>query len=455
MALASATATQTQAASETGIIAVLDFNFPGLAIVGDNQVETLDTTDNHVSGTLSVFERHGTPRRPDGTLNLDQIRTTPAALSGVDVDDMHRRGASSRSFPKKSYTLEFGSAPGSFLGMPGDKDWVLHSCYADATCLRNVIAYWQARELFPWAPRTEFVEVFINGNYRGLYVAIEKIKLGPDRVNLPQPTDNASNNSISGGYILERVKAGQDWTSFYLSTPWSYVSPKQLVPVQQRYIQDFINIYVESPYFEPGEDELVEEQSAVDFIIMQELSRNVDGYDKSMYITKHPTVIIGEPVRPEYDDLVHMGPVWDFDLAFGNFAEDGYRLCDATSPIGTQREAQWRIDDHPYVVWKPLRETWQTWQFRHAMYDHWWTLRNYATISRGRFETKIDAFATRIADARARDNTVWKTLETPTFWECRSRSTTFVAEIAGLKQFTRARINWMDARIAEYRFRNP
>lgn len=70
-------------------------------------------------------------------------------------------------------------------------------------------------------------------------------------------------------------------------------------------------------------DEYFDERSAADFIIMQELALNVDGYQKSMHITKHPFPIIGDVLRQEYDGLVHMGPVWDFDLAFGNYDVNG------------------------------------------------------------------------------------------------------------------------------------
>ena len=254
--MASTFATQTQAATESGPIAVLDFvilnpaneghlllpgTFDGMA----NQIMTLDTSDTEVSGFLSVFQSHGTPLRPGGTLDLRRIRTTPAVLSSVSVK-MHRRGATSTMFPKKSYALEFESTPSSFFAT--GRDWVLHSCYMDSTCLRNVIAYWQASQLFPWAPQTEFVEVFINGYYRGLYVVIEKIKLAPERVNLPEPTDNR----ITGGYILERASTDRpdsptDWKSTVApETFWSYVSPKKsLTDAQKSYIKRFMEVSFE------------------------------------------------------------------------------------------------------------------------------------------------------------------------------------------------------------------
>jgi hypothetical protein len=98
------------------------------------------------------------------------------------------------------------------------------------------------------------------------------------------------------------------------------------------------------------------------------------------------------------------------------------------------------------------------------MYNRWWTLRNDATVSRSGFERKIHVFAARISGARVRDKQVWKTLDRIDrskvawpLWECRDYNspTTFEEEIAKLKRFTRARIDWMDAKIAESRFLNP
>jgi hypothetical protein len=483
IASACAAGTPAQGAATSGTIAVLDFTLPvkgGSSEGVRGQFIPLDTSDDDVDGTLNAFLDHGTPLRSDGSPDLRLIRMTTAAMSNVAIS-MHRRGASSKAFPKKSYALEFKSTQAPFLE-PG-RDWALHSCYADATCLRNVLAYWQASQLFPWAPRTEFAEVFINGYYRGLYVVIEKIKLAPNRVNLSPPTDSRP----SGGYILERqpASADVDVAGGSSNTFWSLVAPKrkEVTVTQYDYITRFMNAFERkfNPGMIPDYDAdhyglYLHERSAVDFILSQELSRNVDGYAKSMYVTKHPSPVIipGTPpkqpleVRVEQgsDSLVHMGPVWDFDLAYGNFFDHGYSVCDAGGG--------WRIEQHPPVVYQPLWETWKQPAFRRAVSDRWRTLRANGTISTSRTEAQIDAFASRIAATRSRDNWVWKNLETidvtrraslvnPTadvpwpLWECRDYSmpTTFQAEVAKLKQFVRARIDWMDSNIADPGFLSP
>lgn len=435
------------AASTTGPIAVLDFALPGLSIGEHNgmpyQVTTLDTTANKVKGTLKVFQNP--PLKPsDGSLDLDHIwhHASPSLFTNIELK---RRGSSSISHPKKNYSLDFKGTV-EFLGMPAEQEWVLHSCWADKTCLRNVIGYWQAAKFFPWAPRTEFVEVFINGDYRGLYVAVEKIKHGPNRVNLPVLTMHP-NGAITGTFILKRDGNDEDydWRSSYdPKLTWWFVSPKwkDLDQARKAYIRSDMDLFEAwfspgSPFYDPWwYDEVMDERSAADFVIIQELANNVDAYWKSMYITRHDTVS-----PPLFN--VHMGPIWDLDLAFGNYDHNPEGLCSTTV---------WRMETGG--VFQPLRQMWNVASFRQAIYERWRALRNDAKISRTRIENKLDAFAARIANARARDNHKWDTIGKKTWVECWNKPT-FQDEVTELKKWIRSRIDWMDKRILESRFLSP
>jgi CotH kinase protein len=110
------------------------------------------------------------------------------------------RGRWSRRFPKKSYALEVRDPDGgnrdvALLGMPGDDDWILYASYNDRTLMRNVLAYDTARWMGRYAARTRFVELRLNGEYRGVYVLMEKLKLHERRVR--------------GSFLLERTSRGQ------------------------------------------------------------------------------------------------------------------------------------------------------------------------------------------------------------------------------------------------------
>ena len=109
------------------------------------------------------------------------------------------RGQSSQMFPMKSYSLEFRKANGSsqdlpLLDMPKESDWVLYAPYTDKTLMRNFLAYTMSRELGHWAANCRFVEVMVNGDYKGVYVLMERIKRNSARVNIPKMT----NSDISG-----------------------------------------------------------------------------------------------------------------------------------------------------------------------------------------------------------------------------------------------------------------
>src|SRR5918999_1285233 len=94
---------------------------------------------------------------------------------------IERRGQSSQQFPKRSYAVEL-ARDAALLGMPADDDWVLYAPYNDKTLMRNVVAYATARGIGRYAARTRFVELRLNGRYRGVYVLMERLELGAERV---------------------------------------------------------------------------------------------------------------------------------------------------------------------------------------------------------------------------------------------------------------------------------
>jgi hypothetical protein len=129
------------------------------------------------------------------------------------------RGFSSQSFPKKMFGFHMldendGNRNESLFGMPAEHNWILNAPYSDKTLMRNVIAYTTGQGFGRWAPRTQFVELFLhsgngpvtNAHYHGVYVLVERIKWDNNRVNITKitPGDN-SEPEISGGYILKET----------------------------------------------------------------------------------------------------------------------------------------------------------------------------------------------------------------------------------------------------------
>jgi archaellum component FlaF (FlaF/FlaG flagellin family) len=145
------------------------------------------------------------------------------------------RGQSSQMFPMKSYSVELRTATGSsqdksLFGMPKEADWVLYAPYTDKTLMRNFLAYTLSNELGRWAAHCRFVEVVINGDYKGIYVFMERIKRGSGRVNITKmATTDISDDGVTGGYIFSLDKEPNGWLSSFVPPGSSNQSTRQFI----------------------------------------------------------------------------------------------------------------------------------------------------------------------------------------------------------------------------------
>lgn len=118
------------------------------------------------------------------------------------------RGNSSAAFTQKRYTIELRNNDGSerkasLLGMPADDDWVLLGPYNDRSMMRDAMACQLWNSMGHWAPRTCYAELLLNGEYRGVYLVMEKIKQGADRINISKlKPEDVEGQELTGGYIL-------------------------------------------------------------------------------------------------------------------------------------------------------------------------------------------------------------------------------------------------------------
>ena len=157
-------------------------------------------------------------------INNEEGQRNNITDDGTDYDGriaIEFRGSTSQGFPKKPYGLETQDSAGEniqFLGMPTENDWVLHNPYSDKSLMRNVLAFDMARAMGRYSPRTKFCEVFLNGQYQGVYVLMEKIKRDSNRVNIAEldATMNGG-DALTGGYIVKIDKfngsGGAGWQS--------------------------------------------------------------------------------------------------------------------------------------------------------------------------------------------------------------------------------------------------
>jgi spore coat protein CotH len=248
------------------------------------------------------------------------------------------RGNSSLSFNQKKYTIETRDENGkelavSLLGMPAHSKWVLLAPYNDVSMMRDPLAFQLWRDMGHWGPRTVMVELYVDGDYRGIYILCEAIKRGVDRVNVSKlKKTDVSGRELTGGYLLRIDTYNDDDATFDSKLPgigeglmssrvvWSCIYPKKknLQPEQLAYIESYVDTVeqvIQSDYFadpERGYACYIDVPSFVDYFIHTELSLNADGYKRSAYFYKEKQKADGTGGK-----LV-AGPVWDYNLAYGN-----------------------------------------------------------------------------------------------------------------------------------------
>lgn len=275
----------------------------------------------------------------DSPLNAQEKVTAHMKMEGYDGSiGIKLRGNSSLAFNQKKYTVETRDADGkelkvSLLGMPAGSDWVLLCPYNDVSMVRDPLAFNLWREMGHWGPRTQMVEVLMDGEYLGIYIFSEAIKRGEGRVEIPKlrKTDTEG-TELTGGYILRIDTYNEDDATFPSKVPgigegimtsqitWSCIYPKKknLQPEQLAYIQQYIDETeqaIQSEDFadpQRGYAKYIDVPSFVDYFIHTELSLNADGFKRSAYFYKERQNADGTGGK------LFAGPVWDYNLAYGN-----------------------------------------------------------------------------------------------------------------------------------------
>jgi subtilisin-like proprotein convertase family protein len=240
------------------------------------------------------------------------------------------RGNYSLSLPQKPYAFELRDTLGndidsSLIGMPAESDWNLMANYNDKSFARNFVPFNLFDSMGHYGVRSRFVDVVIDGDYQGVYMLCEKIKRDSNRIDISKlDSTEILGLDATGGYIIkvDYHDATNSWLSDYspigfpgldIHYVYYYPKPSDIVPAQKTYIQNYIN-QLETALYSVGYDDptfgyrrFMHIESFIDYFIINELTRNVDGFKKSRFFWKDKDYSDGT-----YKKL-HAGPVWDFD----------------------------------------------------------------------------------------------------------------------------------------------
>ena len=230
----------------------------------------------------------------------------------ADTATIRERGNASRTFPKKPYRIKFANKQ-QVLGSPAKaKKWTLINNYGDKTLMRNQLAFELSRRFgMPYTPFCQYVDVVLNGDYKGTYQLCDQIEVRKNRVDITEmtPEDN-SGEALTGGYLIEvDAYAGDEPNQngvFYSSngTPVSIKSPDEDEITSQQ--KEYINTFYSSVETGNGWKQKLDLNTFLRHFLVGEVSGNTDTY-WSVYMYKHRS-----------NDTMYVGPCWDFDLAFDN-----------------------------------------------------------------------------------------------------------------------------------------
>jgi len=398
------------------------------------------------TGSLQIVDE------PKIDANMKIIDNGPGLMNyvfdpGNDYDGhvgIEIRGTSSQTFDKKNYGFETRDASGnnnnvSILGMPSENDWILHGPYSDKSLIRNALTFQIGRDVMNYASRTRFCELVINGEYRGIYLMMEKIKRDNNRVDIAnlKPNDIAG-DELTGGYVIQMDRddpttSGDGWFSTRGSFPfYAYHHPNdnQLVPTQKTYIKDWITNF-EMAMARPGYDTTFENyidvESFVDYFLINELAKHIDAFKLSFYMYKQKDSDGGK---------LHMGPIWDFNLGYGNF--DFGCSPDPNGWIYPCTSTAFWVDK---IVGIP--------SVQDRMYCRWVELRQQ-TLSTAYLISSIDSMVAKLGPAVNRNFDKFKIFGVD-IWPNDFVGNTHLEEINFIKNWLSLRLSWMDKNM----FGNP
>lgn len=408
-----------------------DSNLPIVIITTDVDSTTGNLTEivdsNTVLASMKIIYH------PDDTQNYISDQNTNSFLNYNGRIKIQIRGSSSQSLPKKPYALTTLQSDNltnnnvTILGMPSENDWILNSLAFDSSLIRDYLSYDLSRDLGNYASKGKYCEVVVNGDYVGVYIFMEKIKIDSNRVNIIKlsNTDTTVPN-VTGGYITkcDKTTGGDPIAWSYQTNTAGFVDfihespkPSNITAEQNSYINsEFDSLETimnnQNQSIEDGFPSKIDIPSFIDFMLLNELASNVDGYQYSTFFHK------------DRAGKLRAGPIWDFNLTYGN---DLFFWGFDRSHTDV-----WQFDNGDNEGAKFWKNLFDNPTFKCYLSNRWNQSTainkplNYIVI-----ENKIDQLTSLLAQARIRENQKWNTIPD------------YDLAINQLKSWLQTRVIWM------------
>lgn len=385
-------------------------HLPLLTIRTENS-NPIESKEEYINATITIESR-------------DNKGVITEKLLEVETE-IKGRGNSTWGMEKKPYRLKLKESK-SILGMPKNKHWVLLANYSDKTLMRNELAFEISRRMgFAYTPRMQYVDVILNDDYIGNYMIGEHIRIDKDRVNIAElePEDN----DITGGYLLEIDERIGEPSWFIMNKSgmiFCIKRPEDIPQNQKEYISNHVQYIEDIIYGISGTDimetlpKYLDMKSFIDYFLLNELSKNVDGNLRlSTFVYKN-----------KGDNKLYFGPVWDYDIAFGNV---DYYGCETTDGWYARTNAPW------------YQKLFLLSDFNKAVIERWIELRNTSLADLHPF---IDNLAQELDISQMKNFNRWQILDKKV-WPNPVVTGSYLGEVNYLKNWITYRFNWIDQQL--------
>jgi hypothetical protein len=387
---------------------------------------------------------------PEEIIDEEKILCTFAITDGLggivyaDHAGVEIRGRSSQAFPKLNYSVELRTADDvettvNILGMGQESDWVLDGMWADRSFVRNALAYDSFRDFSPtsYAARGRYATLTLNDAPQGLYRIVERIKRDDDRVNL------TADDGMGSSFIVKQDDEGELRLRLGLQNRWALVYPgsSTATDVQRTAVQAWLDRLNTALMSDTPEDpttgvlSLLALDPTADFILLEELMKNIDGFNLSIHIAR------------DANGLAVLVP-WDCDLSLGQPTVTNEPMGGANQETNDLPEG-WIIHRPAFIDTLVAVET-----LRMRLGPRWRELRMTA-LSDAAIQKKLDRYAMTLTPAAIDENFILWPIEDVDYVDLYEPYSFYdvanhAEEMTRVKAFLTARIAWIDANIDNY-----
>jgi len=239
------------------------------------------------------------------------VYTEEGTKSCVSVTTVKGRGNETWNYEKKPYLLTLSEAC-DILGMGESTKWILMANYLDESSIRNKMVYDFAKNIgMSYSPDSAWVNLYLNGEYAGLYLIVEKIEIDDNRVDI----EEASNDLDSSFLVSMEMESRMiDQKLEYIKTDENQIfrihEPYTITAEQKSELRSLLQ-KTEDSITDIDNDEWLEYIDLDSFArkyLIEEIFMGVDNCFMSQYFYRNTAGI---------DSKIYAGPVWDFDSSLG------------------------------------------------------------------------------------------------------------------------------------------